>query len=204
MFPYLQENPEQAANFDQAMLNVHGQETQAMLRAYDFSGIRTLADIGGGNGSLLCATLSRYSELKGLLYDMPSVIERASRSIESAGLGGRCQIVGGDFFRAIVGGADAYLLRHIIHDWDDEKASLILRNVRQAMSGGKLLLVEHVIPEDNQPFFGKLLDLTMLLLPGGQERTEEEYRRLFNRAGFRLKRIVPTDSGVSVIEGEPA
>ena len=110
---------------------------------------------------------------------------------------------GGDFFQSIPTGTDAYLLRHIIHDWEDEKALSILRNIRRAMSGGKLLLVENVIPPGNEPFFGKLLDLTMLLLPGGQERTEEEYRCLYEQAGFRMIRVVPTGTGLSVIEGKP-
>ena len=176
-----------------------------MLDAYDFSGIGVLADIGGGNGSTLVGVLGRYPEMRGILFDLPGVVERARAEIEAAGLADRCEVVGGSFFEAVPGGADAYLLRHIIHDWDDEKAAAILRNVRRAMGeGARLLVVEGVIPPGNEPSFGKLLDLTMLVIPGGLERTEEEYRRLYEAAGFRLTRIVPTAAEVSVIEGEPA
>ena len=131
--------------------------------------------------------------------------ERARANVEVAGLAARCQVVGGSLFESVPPGADAYLLRHIIHDWDDEKATAILRNVHRAMgSGGKLLIVESVIPPGNEPSFGKLLDLAMLVIPGGEERTEEEYRRLYQAAGFRLTRIVPTQAEVRAIEGQKA
>jgi O-methyltransferase domain/Dimerisation domain len=205
VFDFLSRDPEKARIFDEAMVGVHGRETAAMLDAYDFSGVRVLADVGGGNGSLLTGVLKKYPGLRGILFDLPGVAERARANLASAGLSGRCEVIGGDFFASVTGGADAYLLRHIIHDWDDERAVRILKNVHRAMSdGGKLLLVESVIPPGNAPSFGKLLDLTMLVIPGGKERTEEEYRELFAAAGFRLTRIVPTTAEVCVIEGARA
>jgi hypothetical protein len=204
-FEFLSQNPEQAALFDKAMVGVHGRETSAMLDVYDFSTFGSVADIGGGNGSTLCGILKRHASIHGTLFDLPGVIERAGVAIEAAGLSDRVHLVAGSFFESIPGGVDAYVLRHIIHDWEDSKAIRILSNVRQAIrADGRLLVVESVIPPGNEPFFGKLLDLTMLVIPGGQERTAEEYRDLFAKSGFRLTRIVPTATEVSVIEGVPA
>ena len=204
IFEYLGEHPEQARIFDAAMTAIHGRETRAMLDVYDLSGIRVLADVGGGNGTNLIGILGRYPEMKGILFDLPHVVERATGNLEKAGVSGRCEVVGGDFFTSIPAGADAYFMRHIIHDWDDDRATLILENTRKAMpEGSKLLLVEHVLPPGNEPSFGKLLDLNMLILPGGLERTAAEFRQLYQGAGFRLTRIVPTDGDLSVIEGEP-
>jgi hypothetical protein len=202
IFEYLGEHPEQARIFDAAMTSIHGRETQAVLDAYDLSGVNVLADVGGGNGSNLIGILVRYPEIRGVLLDLPHVAERAGANLEQAGLSGRCQVVGGDFFGAIPVEADAYFLRHILHDWDDEKAGLILRNIRTSMpEDAKLLVVEHVLPPGDEPSFGKLLDLNMLLLPGGVERTEAEFRLLYEAAGFRLTRIVPAQGDLSVVEG---
>jgi O-methyltransferase/methyltransferase family protein len=204
VFEFLSERPEQAAIFDRAMVGVHGRETSAVLDAYDFSAFSSIADIGGGNGSTLSGILERHPALHGTLFDLPGVIGRARQNVEKAGLSDRLHLVAGDFFESIPNGADAYFLRHIIHDWDDEKALRILENVRRAMGEeGRVLVVESVIPPGNDPCFGKLLDLTMLVIPGGQERTEDEYRTLFGKAGFRLSRIVSTQAEVSVIEGVP-
>jgi hypothetical protein len=204
VFEYLSQNPEQAAIFDKAMVGVHGRETAAIVDAYDFSAFKSVADIGGGNGSTLCGILGRHATLHGTLFDLPGVIERASQTVDRAGLSGRIHLVAGDFFQSAPQGADTYFLRHIIHDWDDDKAARILQNVHQAIDRqGRLLVVESVIPAGNEPFFGKLLDLTMLVIPGGRERTEDEYRTLFGQAGFRLARIIPTNAEVSVIEGIP-
>jgi hypothetical protein len=202
VFDFLQTHLEQAKIFDEAMVGVHGRETGAMLDAYDFAGVRILADLGGGNGSLLTAVLRRHPDMRGILYDLPGVFERATANLRAAGLTDRCQAVAGSFFDAVPGRADAYLLRHIIHDWDDARARTILQNVHRAMGkDGRLLVVESVIPLGNEPSFSKLLDLTMLVIPSGRERTEDEYRRLFADSGFRLTRIVPTGADVGVIEG---
>jgi hypothetical protein len=202
VFDFLGKHPEQAKIFDEAMTGIHGVETQAVLDAYDFSSIGVLADVGGGNGSNLIAILQKYPAMRGMLFDLPHVIERARTHFEAAGLLDRCQLISGSFFESVPQGADAYLMRHIIHDWDDEKATTILKHCRSAISNdGKLLLVESVIPPGNDPFFGKFLDVTMFLIPGGKERTEAEYRQLFAGAGFHLDRIVPTKSEMSVIEG---
>jgi hypothetical protein len=202
IFEYLGEHPEQAQVFDAAMTSIHGRETQALLDAYDLSGIGVLADIGGGNGTNLVGILQRYHEMKGLLFDLPHVAGRALAGLEQTGMADRCSVVEGDFFASIPGGADAYFLRHIIHDWDDDRALAILRNIRRAMpEGARLLVVEHVLPPGNEPSFGKLLDLNMLLLPGGLERTEAEFRKLYEDAGFRLVRVVPVQGDLSVVEG---
>ena len=141
--------------------------------------------------------------MKGILFDLPHVIGRAKDPIDAVGLADRCELVSGNFFESIPQGADAYMMRHIIHDWDDDKSLTILRNCHQAMSSSsRLLVVESVIPPGNEPFGGKFLDLVMMLIPGGKERTEDEYRMLFDEAGFKLTRIVPTSTEVSIVEGE--
>lgn len=203
VFDFLQANPEQARIFDEAMTGVHGRETAAMLEAYDFSGVGVLADVGGGNGSVISAVLNKHVQLRGILYDLPEVIERAQTKLAAAGVAERCQAIGGTFFGSVPAGADAYLLRHIIHDWDDDNCLLILQNIRRALpDDGRLLVVETVVPPANDWSFVKLLDLAMLAIPGGEERTAEEYRKLFQTAGFELTRIVPTTADVSVIEGK--
>ncbi len=205
IFNWLSKHPEQAAVFDAAMVSVHGRETSAMLDAYDFSGVGVLADVGGGNGSVLCGVLERHRQLHGMLCDLPGVIERAEPLIAQAGLADRLKTVPTNFFEAVPAGADTYLMRHIIHDWNDQQSQTILRNTRRAMkSSGRLLIVEGIIPPGNEPNFSKLLDLNMLVIPGGKERTETEYRDLFSASGFQLTKITPTAGGVSVIEGRPA
>lgn len=205
IFPYLAENPEPARVFDAAMTSIHGHETDAILDAYDLSGVGTLADIGGGNGTMILGALHRHPSLKGLLFDLPGVVDRARSAIEAAGLTARCESIGGNFFQSIPPGVDAYLLRHIIHDWDDDQATLILRNIREVMrNDSRVLIVETIVPRGNDPAFVKLLDLNMLVLPGGLERTEDQYRNLLASAGLTLNRIVPTSGGVDVIEGRPA
>lgn len=204
VFERLKEHPDEAAVFDQAMTGIHGAETLAMLDHYDFSGIHTLADVGGGNGSLLIATLQRYPQMRGMLYDLPHVVERAEANFKAAGLSDRAQLEAGSFFESVPSGADAYLMRHIIHDWYDEQAMTILRNCRRAIPDtGKLLLVESVIPPGDAPSGGKFLDLTMLVVPGGKERTAGEYRQLLADSGFELQRIVPISREMSVIESLP-
>lgn len=202
IFEYLSHNPRSAAIFDKAMVSVHGRETEALAKAYDFSKFGTLADIGGGNGSLLVGLLQQHAEVRGILFDLPHVVERARENLAKHGLDDRVERVAGNFFEEISVTADAFLMRHIIHDWNDERCQTILRNLHQAMpDNAKLLVVESVIPPGNEPGFGKLLDLTMMLIPGGKERTEREFRELFDTGGFELTQIVPTGSEVSIIEG---
>ncbi|MBN1359642.1 MAG: hypothetical protein JW993_03570 [Sedimentisphaerales bacterium] len=199
-FAYMTEHPDRHAIYDAAMM-VHGiAETEPMLDAYDFSVFQTVADIGGGNGRMLAALLQRYPSVEGILFDLPAVVDRAGATFADLDLSQRCRIVGGDFF-ASVPHADVYILRHIVHDWDDADAVSILSSCRQALNpGGRVLVVETVIPPLDEPCFGKWLDLMMLIV-GGRERTEEQYRRLFYQADLRLSRIIPTAHEVSVIEG---
>jgi len=202
VFAYLGEHPEQAEIFDAAMTGFSGRAMRAVLDAYDLSGVATLADVGGGLGTNLAAALGRYPALRGLLFDRPHVVARARPRLEAAGVAGRCAVAGGDFFEAAPRGADAYLLGHILHDWEDAQAGLILDNLRRAMpAGAKLLVVEYVLPEGDGAAFAKLLDLHMMVAIGGLERTEAEYRRLLAAHGFRLTRVVPTAGDISVIEG---
>ena len=183
------------------MSSIHGRETKSILDAYDFSGIGELCDVGGGNGSVLIETLRRYPSMRGVLFDLPHVIERAKPAIVAAGLADRCRLVTGNFFESTPPGSDAYFFRHIIHDWDDAKSTTTLVNCRRALKpGGKVLVVESVVPPGNHPYFGKDLDLTMLVMPGGMERTEAEYRRLFAGAGLKLARIVTSPSEMCVME----
>lgn len=203
VFEYYSEHPDKAQIFDGAMTALNAPETVAMLAAYDFSGIGTLADIGGGNGSLLVEVLKRYPTMRGLLYDQPHVIERAQAHLSAAGVADRCQTVAGNFFESIPAGADAYLLRHIIHDWTDEQSQTILQNCRQAMQPqNRLLIVECVIPPGNDFHFGKLLDLNMLVLPGGKERTAEQFRHLLAESGLQLTQIVTTENEICIIEAQ--
>lgn len=204
VFDHLARNPEAARNFDAAMVSVHSRETEAMLSAYDFSDVGTLVDVGGGNGSLLIEVIERYPSIDAAVFDLPHVVQRTAAALESAGLGDRLRVIAGSFFDAVPPRADAYLMRHIIHDWDDQRSRQILANCRRAMRpDSRLLLVEMIIPPGNSPFLGKLLDLNMLVVPGGLERTEQEYRELLASAGLRLVRVVPTESEVSVIECLP-
>jgi hypothetical protein len=205
VFDYLAEHPEPARIFDAAMTGFSGRAMHAVLEAYDLSGVGTLADVGGGLGTNLAAALGRYPRMRGLLFDRPHVVARARPRLEAAGLAGRCTLEGGDFFEAAPGGADAYLLGHILHDWDDAQAGRILDNLRRDMpAGARLLVVEYVLPDGDGQAFGKLLDLHMMVAIGGQERTDAEYRRLFAAHGFRLTRVVPTATDISVVEGVPA
>jgi predicted O-methyltransferase YrrM len=161
--------------------------------------------VGGGRGSFLASILRANAEMRGMLFDQPHVIAGAREYLDAAGLGQRCDLVGGDFFESVAAGGDAYVLKRVIHDWDDARASQILERCRRAMQPtGRLLVVETVIPPGNEPSFGKLLDVHMLVWPGGKERTEAEYRALLEAAGFELTRVVPTRSSLSVVEGIPA
>lgn len=200
-FEYMTAHPDRHGIYDEAMNGIHDAETQPVLDAYDFSTFGTLVDIGGGNGLALAAILRRYPEMRGILFDLPAVVDRAWPLIADSDCAGRFQAVAGDFFASVPAKADAYIMRHVIHDWEDEPAITLLRRCREAMNpDGRVLVIETVIPTGDEPCFGKWLDLMMLLV-GGRERTEEEYRRLFTAAGLKLSRIVPSTAEVSVIEG---
>ncbi|HEV2798985.1 MAG TPA: methyltransferase [Pyrinomonadaceae bacterium] len=202
VFPYFAEHEDAARVFDGAMTSLSKMVAQAVVEAYDFSSVRKLADIAGGHGSLLAAILRANTHLKGLLFDMPQVIAGAQAQLEAQGVGSEVELASGDFFESVPAGADTYMMKHIIHDWDDARAVRILRNCHRAMpADGRLLLVEMVVPEGNEPHFAKVQDLEMMLSPGGLERTESEYRALFADAGFALRRIIPTASPMSIIEG---
>ena len=199
VFGWYQGHPERAEIFDGAMGDFSRIQIEAMLAAYDFSEVRQLVDVGGGRGLLLQRVLSSHPGLHGILFDQPQVV--APVQVPEP-LVGRLQVQGGDFFEAVPSGADAYLMKHIIHDWHDAACITILANIRRAMApGARVLLVEQVIPPGNEPFPGKLLDLNMLVMTeGGRERTPAEYASLLGRAGLSLQRIVPTASPVSVVE----
>jgi SAM-dependent methyltransferase len=200
-FRYMGENPDRWRIYDSAMTGIHDSETIPVLDAYDFAPFRTIVDVGGGNGTALAAILRRHPEARGVLFDLPDVAERARRAPGWPDVAGRCDFVGGDFFDSVPAAGDAYLLRHVVHDWEDREAVAILTRCREAMRpDGRILVVETVIPPGNGPCFGKWLDLMMLLV-GGRERTERQYRDLFSAAGLRVTRVVPTAHEVSVIEG---
>jgi hypothetical protein len=200
-FQYMTEHPDRHSIYDSAMGNFGKEESKSVLDAYDFSSFRIVVDVGGGSGMFLTAMLNHYPALHGVLFDLPDVADRARSSILGSKLSGHCRIEGGDFLTSVPADADAYVMQHIIHDWQDDEAIAILRNCREAMNvDGRILVIEMVIPPANEPFFGKWLDLMMLLI-GGRERTQEEYSRLFWAAGLKLNRVIPTASEVSILEG---
>ena len=201
VFDYLGQHPDEASLFSETMIGVHGQEPAAVAAAYDFSPFRTVVDVGGATGNLLAAILARHRGPHGVLFDRPYVVAEAPALLEARGVRERVTIEPGDFFETVPAGGDAYVLSHVIHDWSEAQCLAILAHVHKAMQpDGRLLLVEMVLPAGDAPHPGKLLDMVMLTLPGGQERTEEEYRQLLAKAGFRLTRVVPTESAVGVVE----
>lgn len=201
VFPYFAGNPEAAKIFDRAMTSLSNLAIKAVVESYDFSDIETLVDVAGGHGRLLATILEKNPTVKGVLFDQAHVLEGAKDSEQIKALRAQCELVSGDFFASVPAAADGYIMKHIIHDWDDDRALQILKNIKNVMKdGGRVMLVESVITDTNQPDFGKLLDIEMLVSPGGKERTAAEYKDLFARAGLRLTRIVPTKSPYSVIE----
>ena len=203
VFEYFPRDRELSETFNNAMTAFSAFVIPAALEAYDFSGIDLLVDVAGGHGQVLTSILQKHPNMRGILFDLEHVIAGARPRIEAAGLADRCETATGDFFTAVPAGGDAYIMKHIIHDWDDARAATILRNIRTAMKpGGRVILLDSVLTPANQPDFGKLIDLEMMLMPGGRERTEEEFRALFASAGFELTRVVPTQSPLSVIEAK--
>jgi len=204
IFEDLSEKPEDAAIFDAAMKSFHGGETDAVLNAYSLDGVSVLADIGCGSGEVMAATLGRYPEMRGLLFDQAHVMARTQPNMERAGVADRCEMQTGNFFDAVPAGADAYAMRHIIHDWQDDQCIRILGNIRKVIpASGRLLIIETVVPPGNGPSPSKLFDMIMMVLPDGLERTEAQFHALLEASGFALTEITPTQSPVSVIEARP-
>jgi hypothetical protein len=203
-FEYLSEHPDEALLFNEMMVGFHGMEPPAVAAAYDFSAFRTIVDVGGGTGNLLTTILERHPGPRGILFDLPHVASDATALIDRKGMKDRIDIEAGSFFERVPQGADAYVMSHVIHDWNDEQSVSILGHCRKAIQkDGRLLLVETVVPAGNLPHPSKMLDIVMLVMNPGKERSESEYRALFKKADFELTRIVPTESPVSVIEAVP-
>ena len=201
VWEYYAQHPDNGKTFNDAMTGMSMGTIEAVLASYDFSGITKLADIGGGHGALLAAILKANPVMQGIVFDAPVVVPGASERMAAEGLSERCEIVGGDFFVSVPSGADAHIMKWIIHDWDEERSLTILKNCHQALPAhGKLILIEAVVPSSREPHFSKFIDLNMLVMTGGRERTGAEYRDLLAKAGFKLTRIVPTPSPMSVVE----
>jgi hypothetical protein len=201
LFEYLARHPEDASLFSETMVGLHNQEPPAVAAAYDFSGFRTIIDVGGATGNMLAAILAHHPGPRGVLFDRPHVVNDAAALLDAKGVNDRVTIEAGDFFKSVPAGADAYVLSHIIHDWNEDQCLTILGHVRTAMDpAGRLLVIEMVLPAGDAPHPGKMLDMTMLVQTGGEERSEAEYGHLLVRAGFRLTRVVPTNSAVSIVE----
>ncbi len=203
IFEYFEKHPDDLQVFGESMTSLSRIENPTVAAAYKFSGLRTLVDVGGGHGSLLATILKANPKLKGVLYDQPSVIGRAEKDqhVTAKGIAERCRLESGNFFEAVPKGGDAYIMKYILHDWNDEACVKILANCRAAMNEkGKVLVVDNVIAPGNDPGWGKLLDIQMLII-GGRERTRKEFATMFTAAGLKLTRVVPTKCPLSIIEG---
>lgn len=204
-FEYLSKHPDDASRFSETMVGFHGSEPPTVAEAYDFSQFGTVVDVGGATGNMLAHILSRHAGVRGVLFDQAHVVGEAPAFLKARGVADRVTIESGSFFEGVPAGGDAYIVSHIIHDWTEAQCLTILSHIRQALApGGRVLIVETVLPPGDTPHQGKLQDMVMLLLPGGRERTEEEYRDLLARAGLRLTKVVPTTSVVSIVEAVPA
>jgi hypothetical protein len=204
IWKYFEQNPEDAAVFNNSMSGVTAATNDEILAVYDFSPFETVVDIGGGHGGLITSILQANPKLKGILLDAPQVIAGARPKIEAAGLADRCETVAGDFFKSVPAGGDIYVMKWIIHDWDDERAITILKNVRnQVPRNGKVIILDCVVPEHNEPDFSKFFDLNMMVMTGGKERTEKQFAQLLAAAGFKLLRAIPTKVPTSIVEAEP-
>jgi hypothetical protein len=205
IFDYLAQHAEDASLFSETMVGFHGAEPPAVAAAYNFSDLGNIVDVGGATGNMLAAILARHAGPRGVLFDRPHVVRDAPTLLKARGVEKRVNIEAGDFFEAVPPGGDAYLLSHIIHDWNDDQCLTILGHCRSAMKPtARLLIVEMVLPAGDGPHPGKMLDMVMLVMVGGQERTEAEYAALLSKAGFRLTGVVPTESAVSIVEAVPA
>jgi hypothetical protein len=204
IFDYFAQHPEEAQIFNDSMTGYSTIDSPAVAAAYAFDGIHSVVDVGGGHGLLLATILKKNPRLKGTLYDMPQVVSGAANGPLKP-LMDRCTLASGDMFSSVPAGADAYIMKHIIHDWADDLCVKILKGCRKGVNpGGKLLVVDTVIQPGNEYFPGKFLDLQMLIFPGGRERSEKQFRELFAASGWKLSRIIPTVALDSIVEGEPA
>ena len=204
-FDYLRDHPDDGAVLHAGMTSISSLHVAPVVTAYDFSGVGTVVDVGGGHGTLLAAVLTADPRLQGVLYELPEVVAGAGQLLAEAGVGNRCTCVAGDFFESVPAGGDAYLLSNIIHDRDDARALRILTNCRAALNdGGRVLLAEAVLPEGPQPSRAKLIDMAMLVMGPGRQRSESEYRDLFQRAGLRRSGIDPSGPVFSVVEAVAA
>ena len=198
-FDWLAQNPEAAALFQAAMVALGGDVVEPIATGYEFGALGVVVDVGGGHGSLLSAILARHPSVEGILFDLPAGVAAAE-----AGLGGplpRCKLVAGDFFESVPEGADVYLMKKVLHDWSDDDAVRILVNCRRAMApGGRVLVAETVVPPGNTPDPIKVMDVNMLVVTGGRERTADEFAALFARAGLAAGRVVPTGSRICILE----
>jgi hypothetical protein len=201
VFDYDREYPEQGVIVRQYMMQMGGGQFHAQAAAaYDFSSMRLVVDVGGGLGGFLIAILRANPALRAVLFDLPEVASGATGNIKSAGLADRCEVQAGDFFTSVPGGGDGYILSNILHDWDDARALTILKTCRAAMPNtAKLIINEALMPEDGSASFVKLVDVQMLAIVGGQQRTQSEYGALLEAAGFRLERVIPVGRG-SLVE----
>jgi O-methyltransferase domain/Dimerisation domain len=204
VFDFLKQNPAEGQIFNGAMTELSMIDGPAVAAAYNFEGIQSIVDVAGGHGFLLATILQKNPHLRGTLFEAPHVIEGAATGPLKAVMD-RCAFASGDMFTSIPGGADAYLMKHIIHDWPDVLCIQLLKACRQAVNpGGKLLVVDSVIQPGNDFSPNKFLDLQMLIFPGGRERTEKQFRELFVASGWQLRRIIPTAATDSIVEGVPA
>jgi SAM-dependent methyltransferase len=205
LFDFLAASPEDGAHFDGAMVGMHGALGPALLAAYDFSKFASVVDIGGGTGGLLETLLGSNAKQKGILFEQPATAALARQHLENAGLAERCEVIEGNFFESVPPGHAGYILSHVLHDWDDEECVSILRNFRRAIApGGRLLIVEAVLPEGDAPHHGKMMDLLMLTVTGGKERTAAEFVDVLGAANFALARVIPTSTHQSIVEAAPA
>jgi len=204
VWKYFSQNPEDAAVFNDSMSANTAAVNEAITSLYDFSKFNKIVDVGGGHGGLITSILQKNADVAGVLFDAPEVIEGARAKLEAAGVADRCEAVAGNFFEAVPEGGNAYVMKWIIHDWEDEKAIAILKNCRQhTQSGDRLIIVDCVVPENDEPDFSKTFDLNMLVMTGGKERTAAEFQELLAAAGFKLLRVIPTDLPPSIVEAQP-
>jgi hypothetical protein len=201
-FEYFAKNAEAGQVFYRSMTTMTLGMIPAVLEAYNFSDVHKIIDIAGGHGLLLSRILKTNPEAKGILFDLPHVVDSARELLSKEGVSDRVELASGDFFQSVPAGGDAYVLKHIIHDWDDEHSIKLLKNIRAAMNEkGKVLIIEMVVPEGNVPSPSKALDLVMLTMEGGKERTAQEYSELLEASNLKLTRIIPTKSPYSIVEG---